>query len=645
MSKDGATAWSTGTSFLKAIATVDGKKFVAQMVGHAVSEAAERVDETDAPLDIRIALALLKNPDTRGFIIDDMMKGKPPEHEVEKTPPAEPELIAQPTAEEVAKYQADYKQWQKGSAAHTLAETNAKNELIEKEAGVANAEKYLEDKTKAFNKKVGLFHFAAKESQKLDKAQENKRTAVSERDQAQKTLDKIQGIVRVPAPKPKTPKPKTVVGKVGKWIKENVSVSGEAKVASVPLYQTRPTQSSYSDTQHQIAIESAQLPNRGQPSQHRSNMGQWENVQASQAQQMFNANMAYQSPVNTIPSQPLNFGNGVANNAQLSHIPRRQMQMAGFMSENAQVNLEGIEQVHRLIANDFTKSIPKGAAKVMAAVCTLMVPDMSDMPGAEDPQEHFKRAFNHTLKKYDQLVKIQDPNSFGSKAGEFVGEMVALGGVGKVIRVAEGISVLGMACEGGFVGAIVSEAHDTNMVAGIAFGFVGGGAVSGVRLLFRGGGVSKPLIDRALSIPQGFGQQIRAIESNALRSGFASEGTVSRLADRSVNKIRTDWVFPKKGGATINGRWYTEHALERMAPRTPRVMAELERRFLERAKAVEKTLPPKRFRKWYRENYPNPRGIPPSVVEAEISKPGSTNIRVELNQKGDVITAIPGGKK
>ena len=50
------------------------------------------------------------------------------------------------------------------------------------------------------------------------------------------------------------------------------------------------------------------------------------------------------------------------------------------------------------------------------------------------------------------------------------------------------------------------------------------------------------------------------------------------------------------------------------------------------------------FGDWWKDNKPNPRNIPPSVVEAEISNPGSTNIRVELNQKGDVITVIPGGK-
>ena len=30
-----------------------------------------------------------------------------------------------------------------------------------------------------------------------------------------------------------------------------------------------------------------------------------------------------------------------------------------------------------------------------------------------------------------------------------------------------------------------------------------------------------------------------------------------------------------------------------------------------------------------------------SVIEAEIARPGSTSVRVELNQKGDVVTVIP----
>jgi len=43
-------------------------------------------------------------------------------------------------------------------------------------------------------------------------------------------------------------------------------------------------------------------------------------------------------------------------------------------------------------------------------------------------------------------------------------------------------------------------------------------------------------------------------------------------------------------------------------------------------------------------NGPNPRGIPFSVVEAEIAYPGTTGVRVILNKNGNVITVIPGGK-
>ncbi|MCB1115408.1 MAG: RHS repeat-associated core domain-containing protein [Chlamydiia bacterium] len=105
------------------------------------------------------------------------------------------------------------------------------------------------------------------------------------------------------------------------------------------------------------------------------------------------------------------------------------------------------------------------------------------------------------------------------------------------------------------------------------------------------------------------------------------------------------WILPKEGGgAFINNLWYTEHALERMAPRTPEVMAELETRFLTRSKTASQNLSPNQFREWCLRNAPDPRGIPPSVVEAEIAKPGSTGIRVVLSEKEQVVTVIPGGQ-
>jgi hypothetical protein len=109
----------------------------------------------------------------------------------------------------------------------------------------------------------------------------------------------------------------------------------------------------------------------------------------------------------------------------------------------------------------------------------------------------------------------------------------------------------------------------------------------------------------------------------------------------------TDPIYdlPQEGGGMqINGRWYSEHALERMAPDTPQVRAELRTRIatrLERlgigpnnpaydrlvAKALSRV---------------DPRGVPPSVVEAEIARPGSTSVRVITARRGQVVvTVIP----
>ncbi|MAR66784.1 MAG: hypothetical protein CL833_05980 [Crocinitomicaceae bacterium] len=168
---------------------------------------------------------------------------------------------------------------------------------------------------------------------------------------------------------------------------------------------------------------------------------------------------------------------------------------------------------------------------------------------------------------------------------------------------------------------------------------------------------AKPLLDRVLVRPQGVGRQLQFLKrlnqpvchsgiGNPLSEMVAVERplptkTIEQLKNRSIKQIRTDWVFPKKGGATINGRWYTEHALERMAPRTPEVMAELEVRMLARAEKAGYKPQTEEFGEWLMKNAPNPRNIPPSVIEAEIARPGSTSIRVELNAKGDVVTVIP----
>lgn len=102
------------------------------------------------------------------------------------------------------------------------------------------------------------------------------------------------------------------------------------------------------------------------------------------------------------------------------------------------------------------------------------------------------------------------------------------------------------------------------------------------------------------------------------------------------------------GGALIGNRYYTEHALARIAPKQNiQVLAQLEARAIRKAReyGVEvKTW--EDVEKWTKTPGPgksfsaDPRGIPPMIVEAEIANPGSTGFRVILNEAGDVVTVV-----
>ena len=490
--------------------------------------------------------------------------------------------------------------------------------------------------------------------------------------------------------KPSKPrKPKTVAEKTWHWIKENVVVSGEMRIGSIDLYKTPPPNTTPSRPGVYGPSEPSQSASIKAPVQEPSviqNWG-WQGVEAMQQdtvmktlEQNINAN---RQTFSGMPQAPIDYQSmsspGMASTAQLpptdfsglgrnAELPpgggnQRQIQMAGFApskgSKASAKLLRGavslflpdmsdrpgaenpMDHIDRLITaesvDNFVKSVPKGTANILIAGACLMLPDMTDIPGAEDPRTHLKMVTKNTFLKYDDIMQI-DPKAFSAKAGEFFGEMLAFGGAGKVIKVAEGVSIFGMACEGGMVGLVMAEAHDTNKVAGVAFGFAGGAVVG--TLFSRTKPEMKALIDRLQVKPQGYSSQARFLETvnqPILRSGIGdpmSEMLAVQpklLAERNVSKIRTDWVFPKKGGATINGRWYTEHALERMAPRTPEVMAELEVRALNRAAAEGIKPQTKDFKDFWLKHKPDPRNIPPSVVEAEITNPGSTSIRVELN--------------
>jgi len=108
-----------------------------------------------------------------------------------------------------------------------------------------------------------------------------------------------------------------------------------------------------------------------------------------------------------------------------------------------------------------------------------------------------------------------------------------------------------------------------------------------------------------------------------------------------------------KGGGEINGRNYSKHALERMAPDTSEVRATLTSRAIEKAKELGYKPQTREFSD-YIKKYVDPRNIPPSVIEDAIKNskkiPGNRSgtfvhetqdVKVVINEAGDVITVIP----
>lgn len=150
--------------------------------------------------------------------------------------------------------------------------------------------------------------------------------------------------------------------------------------------------------------------------------------------------------------------------------------------------------------------------------------------------------------------------------------------------------------------------------------------------------------------------------------GSGTDGAAASLARRK-QALETaqrpgSWELPQEGGgAAIAGRQYSEHALERMAPRTNtnnpnlELFHTLERRAYARAEAAGFRPGTPEFVEWWGHNGPNPRGIPPSVVENAIQTgvrtPGNTpgtfvhtdsvnGLRIITNERGHVVTALRG---
>ena len=134
----------------------------------------------------------------------------------------------------------------------------------------------------------------------------------------------------------------------------------------------------------------------------------------------------------------------------------------------------------------------------------------------------------------------------------------------------------------------------------------------------------------------------------------AAKGAKSAAEDAGkVVESGTDSWNMVEGGGTINGREYSQHAMERMAPDTPQVRAELSRRAEKSATQRGLKVGTQEYYE-YCKKYVDPRNIPPSVIEDAISStkgiPGNrpdtfihetADVKIVINSAGKVITVIP----
>lgn len=116
-------------------------------------------------------------------------------------------------------------------------------------------------------------------------------------------------------------------------------------------------------------------------------------------------------------------------------------------------------------------------------------------------------------------------------------------------------------------------------------------------------------------------------------------------SNRSFRKSPTPvmeggYLFPKAGGCFHNGRWYSGHALERMAPDTEEMRALLQARTEKRAQASGIEVGTDAFKAWLIKNEPQLREILPAEVEAAIAHPHAMDLNVITSEEGDVITVF-----
>jgi hypothetical protein len=290
-----------GNAILKGVLTEDKKKLITHFLCGATAEVARKLPENDenTPLDVRILRALLSNSDVHAYYVGQWVDQR------FKAPP-KPKTDGILTPEEQAKFPTQQ------PTDLDLKIKKARDELIQKEAGVENAFIYLDDKQDDYDRNYNKDKY----HKKLKGGIKNYNNALAERDATFNKLAELYGSADRLNTKPiKTPKRAGKWEKTKLWINSNVAGSGEMPVGNIPLYETKaPNRLDRSIPQYQgqerpkPTLDTPQKPT----TQYSANMGQWEGIQEQKTQQTFNLNMAYRSPSEEPQLEPRLLQSGLA---------------------------------------------------------------------------------------------------------------------------------------------------------------------------------------------------------------------------------------------------------------------------------------------------------------------------------------------
>ena len=430
-------------------------------------------------------------------------------------------------------------------------------------------------------------------------------------------------------------------GRALKWLDDHgVSLSVNVDY-SMPLYQTKTpsTTPSYTGSygydlpKHEPIISST-----------------WENIQQMVSEQVFQANMAYQSPVQqpTLDYQQF-WGQGLNPNVQM---PPSDWSNLGKSEPTLCNTLQGVSgkavQMAGLMPFAISKIVPEQTQKNVKTWVKNYIQEWKDDPlkARKDLDVCLilgaKKAVVIAIQAFEQPSLKTRPNTFGlMEVSDNCDRWIA----GKLnVDLDSKNAQLGMFVGEFFapMGMMGKTAKPVMKVGQEAFAFMRQSAK-----LMR----PQPLMDRMLVCPQGFGKQVRTIEAfqnQALRSGFATEGQVARLTERQITRIKPmELPYLQKGA---DWDWFAKNSpridhLRNMHPNDPKkfykVLSKEFRKLEMNELQARRTLDCAGFK-----TYPKPEGIPgDSSVEITKLSGGMIYRKAGTIEEQNILVRVMPGKR